>query len=467
SPADGIFVTTGPSGSFNDQVLAVTQADVMPAIEAAIATRIKDEILPALKTVFTPTTWGFAAGALNNPVLPFAAPFASPGPGTGTSGYQGAAATYAGLFPFNQTQGCTESASDRRCTTVTTGTSGTTGLPAFLVFSKSGVDAKIAGTGSIRTQSTCSWASSVYTCTGEYLQPSISVSVSINVANVAMGLRVPDLSKMTCSAVDDAGGGIGTQTVPCTVSVALQSNGSATFTATTSALPDIVASGWGTYANYKISIDRAAIGDHALLSSTDPGTCPSYGCTGWFVRNEWYRLLYYAVSPSNTALKVATERSCSAAPADCMTVTNLTPSTSTSAHLVLAGRSINGRSRPSATLADYLEFGNTKGTYERQTVTPAAATMYADAGSANAYSIPVSSLAAGATLQFMALNANTGASSLTTSATGPRSLLNTDGSNLAASTIQANAAVQVVYDGTRFLLLKRPFNDRVVAIGSN
>ena len=33
------------------------------------------------------------------------------------------------------------------------------------------------------------------------------------------------------------------------------------------------------------------VGDHALL---DPD---NVGCTGWFARNEWFRLLYYAVAP--------------------------------------------------------------------------------------------------------------------------------------------------------------------------
>ncbi len=464
---DGFFATTGPSGSFNDQVLKITVADVMPGIEAAIASRIEREILPALKTVYTPATWGFTG---SNPILPFASPFASPGPGTGTSSYQGAAATYTGLLPFNDAQGCTESATDRRCTTVTSGTSGTTGLPAFLVFSKptSYVDTRVAGSGSVRTislpnTSTCAWQSSVYVCTGEYTAPSISVSVSVNVTNIAMGLRTFDSSKVTCTAVDDAGGGIGVQSVTCSSSVVLQSDGSAKLTVVTAALPDVAGSGWGTYANYKINIDRAAFADHALLDSTD-------GTTGWFVRNEWYRLLYYGVAASNTAARLAAsapaERSCSLV-GDCLSLTTISAASNQSALLVLAGRSINGRARPSATLADYFEFGNTKGTFERQTVAAPAASMYADTGSANAYVVAATSVATGATFQFRATNANTNNSTLTTTATGLKNLVNLDGTNLAAATIQANAAVQVTWDGTKFLLSKRPFNDRVVAIGSN
>jgi hypothetical protein len=38
---------------------------------------------------------------------------------------------------------------------------------------------------------------------------------------------------------------------------------------------------------------------------------------------------------------------------------------------------------------------------------------------------------------------------------------------LTAGQIQANALVEVVYDGTKFVLPKRPFNDRVIVVDSN
>ena len=89
-------------------------------------------------------------------------------------------------------------------------------------------------------------------------------------------------------------------------------------------------------------------------------------------------------------------------------------------------------------------------------------------GAANTYAIPVSTLSPGATLLFRALYTNTGASSLNTTASGgARPLVNTDGSALSASTILANAAVQVTWDGSYFVLGKRPFNDRVAVSASN
>ncbi len=439
------FVTTAASTSSNDQIVRITVDDVMPAIEAAIANRIEREIVPALNTVYTPTSWGFSVG---NPVYPYPATFASPGPGAGTSNYQGAAGIYRGLLPFNQTQNCTPSAADPRCTTT------------MLAFSKySANDTKTSGSGYIQMHSNCSWSGATYVCTGEYFKPSIAVTVRLRVTNVAMGLRSFDPSKISFTAMNDTVGGWGTQTIPFTAATVLNTDGSATLTIAGGTLPDIDDAGWGTYANYRVSVDRAAFGDHALLSSTD-------ATTGWFVRNEWYRLVYYATAQTFTAAQLPTAPAC-ANGTTCLTVSNLSPSNNKRALLVLAGRSLNGVARPSATLSDYFEFGNAAASYERQTITPVPAGLYTDTGSSNAYAIAVSSLATGATLQFRAANANTGSSTLNTGPTGTRPLVDTDGNPLASGAIRANAAVQVIYDGSRFKLTKRPFNDRIIVIGSN
>jgi hypothetical protein len=275
-----------------------------------------------------------------------------------------------------------------------------------------------------------------------------------------MGLRKLDASQVTCTAVDDVGNGDPLKTLSCTVSAALQSDGSAIVTITTPTMPDIVNSGWGTYANYSFNVGRTVLGDHALLDTAD-------ATTGWFVRNEWFRLVYYALAPSSTAIRLPSERVCLAAsggPGDCLSLTSSSGTSSNGALLILAGRGLNGVSRPSAALADYLEFGNVAASYESRTVTPKPATVYTDTGGANAYSVAISSLATGATFHFKAISANTGTSTLNTTATGTRSLVNENLTNLSAGTIQAGAAVQVTWDGTQFLLSKRPYNDRVVAI---
>lgn len=365
--ADYAYVTTVVDNAtnpvFNDQVLAVTTADLLPGIEASIAKRIERDIVPALKAVYATADWGLSTA---NPVFPYAAPFAHAGPGAGTSDYRGTAGTCVsgiceGLLPFNQTQGCTESAADPRCTT------------SFLVFTKASPDALIGGSGSIRTQSSCSWQSDVYVCTGEYNQPSVQVRFTLNVTNVAMGLRALDATRITCTAVDDVGNGIPQQNVSCSVAAsAIQPDGSATLTIDTALTPDIVGSGWGTYANYSIRVQRAAIGDHALLSTTA-------ATTGWFARNEWYRLVYYAFSSGHAANFTLAPRSCdndgSTLAPPCLQVNNVTPADKQRAILILAGRSLGNAMRPNAALGDFLEGANAVTTssprFEQKTVTAA------------------------------------------------------------------------------------------------
>jgi hypothetical protein len=87
------FVTTASSASFNDQVVRITVADIMPAIEAAIANRIEREIVPLLKDAYLAPNWGLSG---TDRIYPFAAPFADPS----TSSFTGATATTRGLLPL-------------------------------------------------------------------------------------------------------------------------------------------------------------------------------------------------------------------------------------------------------------------------------------------------------------------------------------------------------------------------------
>ncbi len=142
----------------------------------------------------------------------------------------------------------------------------------------------------------------------------------------------------------------------------MNSNGSITITFS-GTLPNIDVQGWESWALYRIRLKRSVIGDHALLNAVDPpnqtppGPCPVTGCTGWFVRNEWYRLLYYAPAPGHTATLLPTP-SCTSG-GTCLSVTNVTPANKQRAILILAGRSLtNPAGRPNGNLADYLEFGN-------------------------------------------------------------------------------------------------------------
>lgn len=364
---DASFVTTGPSGLFNDQVVLITVADIMPSIEAAIAKRIDRTIAPVLQGVYTPGAWGFSSPDASRSVLPYAATFASPGSGVGTSDYRGVSGVYQGLLPFNQTQGCTVSASDPRC------------IPSLVAWaSATPPDLSIvSGNGSLQTKS-CTWQSGgeIAQCTGEYLEttddfsPGPIIQMVATFTNVAFGFRSIDSTKISIQAIDDAGQGVGLTVIAPSVSAKLNADGSATLTIT-GQLPNINAQAWGTYANYTIRVDRAVVGDHSILSSTDANT-------GWFARNEWYRLIYYSVAASNTAAYVGTSRLCSAY-GDCPSIANATATTDATNPaaylLLLTGRSVNGSARPSSTLSDYLESTNATGTYVNKPVNTAVATV--------------------------------------------------------------------------------------------
>jgi hypothetical protein len=368
STADNVFVASVVDNAtnlvFNDQVLAVTPADVLPALEAAIAHRIEREIAPALRGVYASSAWGPTISS-SNPVFPYPAPFADPG----SSPYQGAAVTVAGapqgLLPFNQTQGCNP-ATDVRCTTTLTAWASPAPAPPPDV-------TKIGGYGSFQTK-TCSWQSSnnVAFCEGEYREDSSNtagsgmvISMTATINNVAMGLRVLDTTKATIEAENNVSGGAPLTIVTPSIAATMNSIGSVTITFS-GTLPNIDVQGWGTYANYRIRLERSVIGDHALLD-------PTNGTSGWFVRNEWYRLLYYATVDGHTAGALPAAPSCTTT-VTCLSVANgdptrpITPAGGQRAILLFAGSGVAGQTRPSATRGDYFEFGNATGAFERQPV---------------------------------------------------------------------------------------------------
>jgi hypothetical protein len=81
----------------------------------------------------------------------------------------------------------------------------------------------------------------------------------------------------------------------------------------------------------------------------------------------------------------------------------------------------------------------------------------ADTGIANAYVVTFSSLtttyAAGLRIQFKATNGNTGASTINVNGQGVKNITYANGTSLAPGTIVAGAIVDIIYDGTQFLLL--------------
>lgn len=339
----GNFVTSSPGNTFNDQVLRVTTAHVMPALEAAIAVRAQREVAPAFRSAAfvldsnSPRRW--VSSSPNPPIYPYAAPFADPA----ASSFQGAANTYQGLAPFAPSAG-------------------------FVAYQPSPPVSAVEtlGNGTIVSQ-TCSWVvvNEVRLCAGKYQEDGVDPSLPMRIqmtatfTNVAMGFRSLDTTRLLIRARDD---GPPPPWVVLAPSVRAEMNQGATpphgsvtvrFWAD---LPNIDAMGWGTTADFEIQIERAIIADHCLLSTTTGTACPGGGPdTSWFARNQWQRNFYYAVAQNNTASVLPAVGGCDST--NCLRFND--PGTrNIRVLLVLAGRRLDTQVRPNATLSNYLETQN-------------------------------------------------------------------------------------------------------------
>jgi len=361
TPLDNVFTTAVVGNTtnpvFNDQVAVVTAADLMPALEAAIAKRIERDIVPVLKDVYSGATWGLAAGPPAARLFPFAAPFADPGPGAGSSNYAGAAGTYQGLLPFNIVN-CTASVAEPRCLPGAALHWWTTAPTAY----------DGGGVGYIQTQS-CWWeaGNAARVCEGEYHENDMNpggagmrIEMQVTLANAAMGLRMLDTTRMQVKAKDN--GAALWQNITPGHQATINADGSVTIRFWGD-LPNIDSMGWGSYADYHIRIERLVLNDHAILNAATPGT-------GWFVRNEWYRLLYYATAATHTAASLPATPAC-ATGTNCLRLTTwpaTVPAWDKRALLVLAGRALANQARPSGAMTNYVEFQNGDGgtLYEQQ-----------------------------------------------------------------------------------------------------
>jgi hypothetical protein len=331
---DNVFtasvVDNGINPVFNDHVLAITTAEVMPALEAAISRRIELEIAPVLKTVYGDAMWGTTP---TNPAFAFPAPFGDPT----TSSYQGqpgcslaSPALCQGLLPFNyHSSSC---AADPRCSSDTI----IWGAPSL---SSSG------GPGYLPSAPNCYVSGSTPICEGYYYGGTLNIAMSNAAADITKGLRTFTAANHTAVAWwwnwDGFSWG-GPYALGATPSRSLASSGAANFIASAS-LPTV--STWGYY---YIEQSRPALSDHPILSATAANT-------GWFVRNEWYRLLYYAIAAGHAP---GGSLSCSdSGTITCLQVSNLADPAKQQAVLALAGRALSPltQTRPSPNLQNYLD----------------------------------------------------------------------------------------------------------------
>lgn len=349
SGATGNYTSTPQSpasypDTFNDQVLPLTQAELFSVVEPAVATRIERDIKPYLTSYYTQwSAFPFPSlfATLNNPS-------GSPGnPGTSGSGTNraqsaflgGTTASSGGLLPVTSaaaqwnaagttitlTGGTAASISGVTCTTFTTGATN------YLR-----CDFNINPTISTACTGSLSWC---------LINPSFAVNGPVPNA----GLSFVDLPDVNAVTVTSPSTGTNRTMTAKTLTGSLATSGigtvrfSGTHTRTSTS---------STARAMRVTIPGVTAS--ALTSSSDPNA-------GWFISNEWFRQAYYAVSPGHLPGAGA---SCAALPAtpSCLTVNSLPASFSQindkRAILILTGRALNGSSRPSASLGNYLEGEN-------------------------------------------------------------------------------------------------------------
>jgi hypothetical protein len=174
-------------------------------------------------------------------------------------------------------------------------------------------------------------------------------TLTANAANVGMALR----------QLNDAAAMTNVNAAPRNSSGVLNPNGSATITLNAEAavagglgfggvlgnLLCVVLAPFEVCKQETISVPIAFLADHPMLDPTNPAL-------GWFVRNNWHQVAYYAVGPD---IAPSGPRVCGA---NCLTVNFHNPGAGLRGLIVISGRSLAGSARPNGTLTDWLEDGN-------------------------------------------------------------------------------------------------------------
>ena len=313
------FVSSRNDTWGNDRVISITAAEMLSAIEGAVADRIQRTVAPALNGgSSTPTTDWYQSKSSSEWGINFF-PFASTWSDPTTNGSCGSYGVTEGLLPLASGE-------------VTSGTG----------CSARWTSASVSSVSAGFTPGSCTANATIMTCTFTYTGSTV-VSVLATAANIAMGFRTrPTKNDITFTA------SVISVTSPTTAIVAASGDGQLAFQATTNG-----ASGTGT-----ISIPHPA--DSFLLKTTGTGASTANPNLFWFITNQWQRYTYYAISPAVSANPSGVCTSANVT--DCLTLTNAEAGTGNTNDkrlvLILSGRPLAGKSQPTANLNDYFELQN-------------------------------------------------------------------------------------------------------------
>lgn len=324
---------------FNDQLLVITQQDLMSVVEPVVAARIRRDIVLQYIYNSDPTltdssnVWSDNSSNRNKSryfdawgAFPFAAPFSNPG----SSSFTGVAGTYEGLLPV---------------------------VANLSYIWSSGSVVQTGGSGSVSSTSCTTINSSTN------LKCNITYSggaPTIRMSGIVDGVGRSFVQLAQLSDVSTPGG-----TSARSLSGSLDGAGAGIV------MLDATLRNRAGNTTINITINNGSLIASPLISTAD-------SFAGWFNRNQWYKQTYYAVSPGYAPGGAGSCNPWGPPPnppsnppssPQCLSVANLTspyanPTTDTRATLILAGRSLSGATRPNGTPSDYLEGQNaTTGDY--------------------------------------------------------------------------------------------------------
>ena len=376
STATSTFATKGLGTSFNDQVVKITVAEIVPVIQAAIADRIAHEIAPLIKSAYSNYTGGTPWAT--STVLPYAAPFANPT----TSAFKGTAGTLQGLPPLNYAftaspgsasacspapctpTACTVSAANPRCDPgfVTWQSATVTWTAGALLGSYS---CSVAGTPSVLT---CT----IYTYDFLNSNASMTFNFSPKASNVAMALRQINATVPLTGLDATYNAPYGYSTIAGGSTIA--NDGSATI-ALTARIPNGTGNPLGislplcgiiswflglTCYQRTVTVPMALLSDHELVDPGNSNPAGGYTDHSWYVRNKWNELSYYALAAGVAA---SGARSCTTG-TTCLQVAQYFPGASSGKQrsiMLLGGPKIGTQARPPLVVSDLLEGTNADG----------------------------------------------------------------------------------------------------------
>src|SRR5262249_44234629 len=218
----------------------------------------------------------------------------------------------------------------------------------------------VTGPGLVSGGGSCTLTGNQINCTGSYAAVgTVTFTITIRAINVAMALRRLDPSGVTLTTGSLLS--LGTCSSPGTVTSitgSFRSDGGADMTmkAQASGLLGPPPGLLPLSVTYCMTAQLGMFADDPLLDPSDP-------TTGWFVRNEWYRLVWYAAAPKNTVDNLS-----GGVPVGCVNPSppppapaclGLNRTRNICGLMVLRGRSLsNPANRPNGDLMDYLEHAN-------------------------------------------------------------------------------------------------------------